>query len=159
MISHRKPTYDTRTAVANRVDRWNQILDEMGRTFATAERRRPFGEVRRPEITAAGLNAVAAHPLYGRFWRVGWEALRRGLYRLDPEDRMPLSPTWELYERWCFVALARKLREWLPGLRVEEQRVGPNPIVDGSPARRGEWKPHHASLAADLRTTPKDTRA
>ena len=109
-----KPPDDTRTAVANRVDRWNQILDEMGRTFATAERRRPFGEVRRPEITAAGLNAVAAHPLYARFWRVGWEALRRGLYRLDPEDRLPLSPTWEIYERWCFVALAWNLREWLP---------------------------------------------
>ena len=109
-----KPSDDTRTAVANRVDRWNQILGEMGRTFATAERRRPFSEVRRPEITAAGLNAVAAHPLYARFWRVGWEALRRGVYRLDPEDRLPLSPTWEIYERWCFVALERKLREWLP---------------------------------------------
>ncbi len=108
------PADDTRTAVANRVDRWKQILGEMEWAFATAERRRPFNEVRRPEITAAGLNAVAAHPLYARFWRVGWEALRRGVYRLDPEDRLPLSPTWEIYERWCFVALARKLREWLP---------------------------------------------
>ena len=109
-----RPVDDTRTAVANRVDRWNQILGEMARTFATAERRRPFGEASRPEITAAGLNAVAAHPLYARFWRLGWEALRRGVYRLDPEDRLPLSPTWEIYERWCFVVLARKLREWLP---------------------------------------------
>ena len=31
-----------------------------------------------------------------------------------PEDRLPLSPTWEIHERWCFVALARQLREWLP---------------------------------------------
>ena len=108
------PADDTRTAVANRVDRWNQILGEMVRAFAMAERRQPFSEVRRPEITAAGLNAVAAHPLYARFWRVGWEALRRGVYRLDPEDRLPLSPTWEIYERWCFVTLARQLREWLP---------------------------------------------
>lgn len=118
-----KPPNDTRTAVANRVDRWNQILGEMGRTFATAERRRPFSEVRRPEITAAGLNAVAAHPLYARFWRVGWGALRRGVYRLAPEDRLPLSPTWEIYERWCFVALARKLREWLPD--YEWENTGP----------------------------------
>ena len=110
----RSPVDDTRTAVTNRIDRWKQILGEMGRAFATAERRRPFRDVRRPEITAAGLNAVAAHPLYARFWRVGWEALRRGVCRLDPEDRLPLSPTWEIYERWCFVALARKLREWLP---------------------------------------------
>ncbi len=109
-----KPPVDTKTPVANRVDRWKQILGEMGRAFATAERRRPFSEVRRPEVTAAGLNAVAAHPLYARFWRLGWEALRRGVYRSDTQDRLPLSPTWEIYERWCFVALSRKLREWLP---------------------------------------------
>ena len=114
LASKSKPSDDTRTAVATRVGRWKQVLDEMGRAFATAERRRPFSDVRRPQITAAGLNAVAAHPLYARFWRVGWEALRRGVYRLESEDRLPLSPTWEIYERWCFVALARKLREWLP---------------------------------------------
>ena len=105
---------ETRTGVAGRVHRWKQILGEMEREFAKAERRLPFSEVQRAEVTAAGLNAVAAHPLYGRFWRVGWEALRRGVYHLDPEDLLPLSPTWEIYERWCFVALARKLREWLP---------------------------------------------
>ena len=118
-----KPADDTRTAVATRVGRWKQILGEMERAFATAERRRPFNEVRRSEITAAGLNAVAAHPLYARFWRVGWEALRRGVYRLDPKDRLPLSPTWEIYERWCFVALAQTLREWLP--EYEWKNTGP----------------------------------
>ena len=105
---------ETRTDVAGRVPRWKQILGEMERVFTTAERRPPFSEVRRAEVTAAGLNGIAAHPLYGRFWRVGWEALRRGVYRLDPDDLLPLSPTWEIYERWCFVALARRLREWLP---------------------------------------------
>ena len=110
----KEPSDDTRTAVANRVHRWHQILRDMEQAFATADRRRPFSEVRRPEVTAAGLNAVAAHPLYARFWRLGWEALRRGIYRSDAQDRLPLSPTWEIYERWCFVALARKLREWLP---------------------------------------------
>ena len=109
-----KPAQETRTGLANRVDRWKQILEAMERGFATAERGRPFSEVRRPEITAAGLTAVAAHPLYARFWRVGWEALRRGVYRLDPKDLLPLSPTWEIYERWCFVALARMLEQWLP---------------------------------------------
>ena len=119
----KEPPDDTRTAVANRVHRWNQILGDMKRAFATAERRRPFSEVRRPEVTAAGLNAVAAHPLYARFWRLGWEALRRGIHRSDIHDRLPLSPTWEIYERWCFVALARKLREWLPD--YEWKSAGP----------------------------------
>ena len=106
--------HSPRTGVKARVPRWAQIVGEMEREFVAAERRPPFGEVRRAEVTAAGLNAVASHPLYGRFWRVGWEALRRGVYRLDPNDLLPLSPTWEIYERWCFTALARRLREWLP---------------------------------------------
>ncbi len=110
----KKPVEGTRTGVAGRAGRWKQILGEMERGFAGAEHRRPFREVRRPEITAAGLNAVAAHPLYARFWRIGWEALRHGVHRLAPQDRLPLSPTWEIYERWCFVALAGRLREWLP---------------------------------------------
>lgn len=109
-----KPAGETRTGIANRAGRWREILGAMERLFSAAQRRRPFSEVRRSEVTAAGLNAVAAHPLYARFWRVGWEALRRGVYRLDPQDLLPLSPTWELYERWCFVALAKKLQEWLP---------------------------------------------
>ena len=158
---------DTRTAVANRVDRWNQILGEMGRTFATAERRRPFREVRRPEITAAGLNAVAAHPLYARFWRVGWEALRRGVYRIDPEDRLPLSPTWEIYERWCFVALARKLGEWLPeyewkntGLTDSDRRQCTGRRADGNritlrlqqtfPNTRGSDRNENWSISREL---------
>ena len=105
---------DDGPALRGAYGRWKQILGEMEREFVMAERRPPFSEVQRAEVTAAGLNAVAAHPLYGRFWRVGWEALRRGVYRLDRKDLLPLSPTWEIYERWCFVVLARKLREWLP---------------------------------------------
>ena len=116
-------TQETRTGVTGRVGRWKQILGEMEREFVMAERRPPFSEVQRAEVTAAGLNAVAAHPLYGRFWRVGWEALRRGVYRLDPKDLLPLSPTWEIYERWCFVVLARKLREWLPGYAWNNAKV------------------------------------
>ena len=62
---------DTRTGVASRAGRWRQILGHMEREFTAAERRRPFSEARRPEVTAAGLNAVAAHPLYAQFWRGG----------------------------------------------------------------------------------------
>ena len=113
-LSDRRSTQEASTDVVGRAPRWRQIVGGMEREFVVAERRPPFSEVRGAEVTAAGLNAVAAHPLYGRFWRVGWEALRRGVYRLDTKDLLPLTPTWEIYERWCFTALARKLREWLP---------------------------------------------
>ena len=112
---------DTRTGIRARLPRWEQILGRMSRRFERAERQSPFQEARRPEITAAGLNAVAAHPVYAQFWRVGWEALRPGVHR-DAADDLPLCPTWEIYERWCFVELTRRLREWLPEAEWRESR-------------------------------------
>ena len=111
-----KRSSETRTDLTARLPRWKEILGGMERRFRAAERRTPFSEVKRPEITAAGLNAITGNPLYARFWRLGWEALRRGVHRLDPRDMLPLAPTWEIYERWCFVALAKQLSEWVPDL-------------------------------------------
>ena len=116
-----KRSSKTRTDLTARLPRWKEILGGMERRFRAAERRTPFSEVKRPEITAAGLNAIAGNPLYARFWRLGWEALRRGVHRLDPSDMLPLAPTWEIYERWCFVALAKQLSEWLPDLGWEDR--------------------------------------
>ena len=111
----------TRTGFRTRLPRWEEILELMSRSFERAERKSPFRDARRPEITAAGLNAVAAHPVYAQFWRTGWEALRPGIHR-DGADDLPLSPTGEIYERWCFVELARRLREWLPESDWRESR-------------------------------------
>ena len=105
---------ETRTALQGRLERRRTILAGIERRVGTAERRPPFAETRRPELTAAGLTAVAAHPLYSRFWAVGWEALRRGVSLLAPKDPLHLSPSWEVYERWCFVEVSRLLRQWLP---------------------------------------------
>ena len=110
-----------RTGIRSRLPRREEILNGMSRRFERAERKSPFRDARRPEITAAGLNAVAAHPVYAQFWRTGWEALRPGIHR-DAADDLPLSPTWEIYERWCFVELARRIREWLPEPEWQESR-------------------------------------
>lgn len=104
----------TRTALAARLPERNALLKEMKHVFRVAERRLPFSSVTRAEITAAGLNAVSAHPIYSRFWRTAWEALRPGVYGLERSDLLALAPTWEIYERWCFVALSKQLREWRP---------------------------------------------
>ena len=108
---------DTRTSLAERWPTWSRILGDLRDALATSARRPPFSEVSRPEITAGGLNAVSAHPLYARFWRLGSEALRTGVDGLEREELLPLSPTWELYERWCFVALAQVLIKLFPDLR------------------------------------------
>ena len=101
---------DARTELHKRIPRWQEILDQIAKVLAKSERRPPFSEIGRPEITAAGLNAVAAHPLYARFWRLSWEALRLGVSRWRSDDPLPLAPTWEVYERWCFVEIARMLQ-------------------------------------------------
>ena len=100
--------------IAQRWPEWKKFLDAFHQKLKTSERCLPFPEVTKAEVTAAGLNAVSAHPLCARFWRVSWEALRHGVTGPEPVDWLPLNPTWELYERWCFLALCRWLKKLLP---------------------------------------------
>ena len=119
-----EPESKTRTALRGRLEHRLRVLARIEWKTRLAERRSPFQEVHRPELTSAGLTAIAAHPLYSHLWRVGWEALRRGSSPHDPADPLPLSPTWEVYERWCFVELARFLERWLPKLEWAVGREG-----------------------------------
>jgi len=80
-----------------------------------------FSAVTRPEITAAGLNAAAAHPLYSRAHGLAWRIIRTGIADLPTDERLWISPTWEIYERWCFVKLAAKLRTARPELIWERR--------------------------------------
>ena len=106
--------------VKERLPEWLKFIEPFHRKLAAVGRRRPFAEVTKAEVTAAGLNAVAAHPLCARFWRVSWEALRHGVAGPEPVDWLPLNPTWEIYERWCFLALSR----CLSGLLQEDMELG-----------------------------------
>jgi hypothetical protein len=77
--------------------------------LATVLRQFPFPQVRRPEITAAGLTAIAADPIYSRAWGRGWRALRDGVESEMSTERLWVSPSWEIYERWCFLRLGKLL--------------------------------------------------
>ena len=109
---------ETTTGIKERWPEWRRFLDAFHKKLTAALRKMPFPEVTKAEVTAAGLNAVAAHPLFARFWRVGWQALRRGVAGPEPADWLPLNPTWEIYERWCFL----KLSEWVKGLLPEDTK-------------------------------------
>ena len=129
-----------------------RILRELERRFRQVERRPPFSEVTRAEITAAGLNAVAAHPLYSRFWQISWAALRPGVYGIDRDDLLPLAPTWEIYERWCFVAMAKKLEEWTPGFSWGIYGAS------GTDKRRAVGRRGHRAVTLRLQSTFPSTR-
>ena len=81
-------------------------LAERAKRMLTAS---PFAEVTRSETTAAGLTQVAAQPLYSRAYRRGVDALRLGLEGEQSKDRIRVSPTWGVYEVWCFVSVLRML--------------------------------------------------
>ena len=112
---------ETKTSIAERWPEWERFLKDFQKRMDRASRRLPFVEVSKAEVTAAGLNAVAAHPLYARFWRVSWEALRPGVTGPKLADWLPLNPTWGLYETWCFVKLCRWLEEQLPELKWNDK--------------------------------------
>lgn len=100
---------ETRTALANRWPRRRAFLTGIKTRLGRLRRRSILREVTRAAMTVAGLNAVSADPAYGRAWRLGWCILRRGIEGDLADERLWISPTWEIYERWCFVRAA----QWL----------------------------------------------
>ncbi len=107
---------ETRATLASRLPHRVQLLAGLDAALWRLRRADPWRRVSRPEITAAGLNALAADPRYARLDRLAWKALRRGIGGDSPEDRVWLSPNWEIFERWCFVRLERLVRERHPEL-------------------------------------------
>ena len=102
---------ETRTALADRWPRLRAFLTGIKTRLGRLRRRSILREVTRPEMTVAGLNAVSAGPTYGRAWRLGWCILRRGIEGDLADERLWISPTWEIYERWCFVRVAQRLAD------------------------------------------------
>lgn len=73
-----------------------------------------LSEVTRSEITAAGLNAISAQPGYAHAYQQAWKVLRTGILGDDHDEPLPISPTWEVFERWCFLRIWQILEEVSP---------------------------------------------
>ncbi|WP_347332586.1 hypothetical protein [Marinimicrobium locisalis] len=70
---------------------------------------RPVKEASTRRSSATELNAVSGSPHYSMIHRLGVRLLRQGLSALADDEQHYLEPTWEIYEAWCFVALAQQL--------------------------------------------------
>ncbi len=101
---------DTRTALVPRWPRRRDFLDRIVRQLRQLQRVSPLADVTRREISAAGLNAVSADPAYSNAYGSGWRILRNGVEGPPDAERLWISPTWEIYERWCFVRLGNAIR-------------------------------------------------
>ncbi len=114
-ITEKAPESATRTALASRWPRRRDFLDWLVGRLRHFQRISPLANVTRREISAAGLNAVSADPAYSNAYGSGWRILRRGVEGPPLAERLWMSPTWEIYERWCFVQLGKTIREIEPG--------------------------------------------
>ena len=108
---------DTRTPLLSRWPRRRDFLDRMVRQLRHLQRSSPLLEVTRREISAAGLNAISADPAYASAYGLGWRILRHGIEGPPDSEHLWISPTWEIYERWCFVQLGSAIRTLEPAYR------------------------------------------
>jgi len=104
----------TRSDLASRWLRRKAFLDKLVGRLRHAQSISPLSDVTRTELSAAGLNAVSADPKYARAYRLGWRILRHGIEGPPDTEKLWISPTWEIYERWCFVRISTALKVRLP---------------------------------------------
>jgi hypothetical protein len=115
---------EARTPLGTRWPARRAFLDRLERDLDSAMRRDPLRSVTRPENSAAGLTAIAADPSYARTWGCGWRALRPGVEGAPTSERLWISPTWEIFERWCYVNICRAVRDAERGLKWQRLQSG-----------------------------------
>lgn len=118
---------EARTSLSVRWTKRKQFLEDLAAELKMLLRRSPFADVRRAEITAAGLTAIDADPLYSCAWSRGSRALRRGIECDISIERLWISPSWEIYERWCYLRIGKLLSAQMPAWnwrRLPDRWVG-----------------------------------
>ena len=104
---------DARHELARRWPRRRDTLRELREAVGRIGGREPFRSIKRREMTSAGLTAIAAHPLYARTQQIIWRMTRPGYEGARLDEWSSMSPTWSIYESWCFIAIVSHLEEWL----------------------------------------------
>lgn len=70
-----------------------------------------FVEVSSAETSSAGLTQIAAQPKYSRAYRLGCRALSTATDGNDSSDQLHISPSWGIYETWCYIQVIRLISE------------------------------------------------
>jgi PD-(D/E)XK nuclease superfamily protein len=120
-----RPEWDEgAAAAAKRWPRRSELLAEMRRVVASSLRVAPLASVTRREITAAGLTAIASHPAYARAQNMIWKMLRVGYEGAWSDELSAMSPTWGIYESWCFTRIRACLAARFPSAEWKKSRPG-----------------------------------
>jgi hypothetical protein len=108
---------DTRSPLAPRLERRLAYLASLQARLERVNNQMPFRGLSNRSLSSAGLNAISSHPAYARAYRFGWFILRPGVLGRLPEESLWISPTWEVYERWCFAMVVQQLQQLCPHFR------------------------------------------
>lgn len=109
-----KELIGARSALIPRLNRRIEFLQNLHNDLRRILRREPFVSLKVARVSAAGLNVISAHPDYARAYRFGWYILRAGIHGELTEERLWMSPTWEVYERWCYLKVVEGIRKRYP---------------------------------------------
>ncbi|WP_248767243.1 DUF2357 domain-containing protein [Pseudomonas sp. MWU12-2345] len=109
-LADKEKISSTRSPLAPRLTRRIQFLSQLRQRLERLTNAPLFRQLSRRRLSAAGLNAISAHPDYARAYRFTWYALRTGLQGQATAESLWISPTWEIYERWCYVKILEQLR-------------------------------------------------
>ena len=112
-----------------------EVLQSLGAAADALIESPPFTELSKAETTSAGLTQIAAHPSYSRAYRRGTEAMRLAMEGSPAEDMLQVSPTWGVYETWCFLRVVQAIQRRL-GLSGWASRLSGMPSPSLSPGRR-----------------------
>ena len=89
-------------------------LQVAARRLQRLDRTGPLRDVQGAPATEAALMVLLDAPAYARAHRLGRRILRGGL-QTDAPPAVATRPSYHLYELWCFLAIARGLRQELGG--------------------------------------------
>lgn len=115
-----------------------QILNRLRTRLQRIAHAAPFANVTRKAISGAGLTAISAHPVYAHAYSCARQALHAGIDKDRVADPLPITPTWQVYERWCFLCVAKALRQMYPDTIWKEHSWGDNVDQISITARIGD---------------------
>lgn len=142
VLAEREDLSDTRSPLAPRLNRRLQYLRSLLIRLERVNNQMPFRGISARRLSTAGLNVVSSHPAYSRAYRLGWFILRPGVLGQLDDESLWISPTWEVYERWCYAMVVQQLQKLCPDL---DWIRGPSEKVD-----RILWRGTKGELSLDI---------
>lgn len=94
-----------------------EVLRSLQHGANTLLRRAPFSTVTRAETSSAGLTQVSALPVYAAAYRWGAASMSAEIGDKARADALHISPSWGVYETWCYVKVVELVGQFVPSLR------------------------------------------